>query len=435
MPAWADRELDRRIAVLALPALGAIAAEPAYSLADTAIVGHLGRTQLGALAIASTALTTTAWLAIFLSTATTSAVAGLAAARAAGRAGRSAGAAYLVAAAGGIVVAVLVAVTAPWVAELLGARQDVLAGAVGYLRASAVGIPFLYLSFAGNGHLIGLANTRTPLRIAVSANVLNIALEILLVYGLRLGLLGSAGGTVTAPVAAAAWYGAASQRAAVRLARPGRAEVTALLRDGHRLSVRTIALGVVPLTTTAIAARLGPVALGGQQVAMRVWYLLALLLDALAVPAQVYVSSSLGARDLDGAQQVGRRTLRLGLLAGFGLGVVTVGLAFWVPVLFTSDPAIRHAATIALLFAALTQPVAALAFVLDGLILGLSDYVAMRRAMILAIAAYVPVAALVLAFHPLGLPGVWVALGLWLAARAALLGRRWQAQFTPSAPP
>ena len=55
--------------------------------------------------------------------------------------------------------------------------------------------------------------------------------------------------------------------------------------------------------------------------------------------------------------------------------------------------------------------------------------------MILAIAAYVPVAVLVLAFHPLGLPGVWVALGLWLAARAALLGRRWQAQFTPSAPP
>jgi putative MATE family efflux protein len=430
-----DLDLDRRIATLALPALGAIAAEPAYNLADTAIVGHLGRTPLGALAIATTALTMTAWLAIFLTTATTSAVAGLAAARAADRAGRSAGAAYLVAAAGGIVVAVIVAVTAPWVAELLGARQDVLAGSVGYLRAAAVGMPFLYLSYAGNGHLVGLADARTPLRIAVSANVLNVALEVALVYGLHLGLIGSAWGTVIAQAAAAAWYAAASRRAAVRPRRPGRAEVAALLRDGHRLSVRTIALGVVPLTTTAIAARLGPVALGGQQVAMRVWYLLALLLDALAVPAQVYVSSSLGAGDPDGAHRVGRRCLRLGLIAGIGLGVVTAGLAFWVPVLFTADSAIRHAATVALLVAALTQPMAALAFVLDGLILGVSDYVAMRRAMILAIAAYVPVAALVLAFHPLGLPGVWVALGLWLAARAALLGRRWQVQFTPSAPP
>ena len=86
-----DRELDRRIAALALPALGSIAAEPAYSLADTAIVGHLGRAPLGSLAIATTALTMTAWLAIFLTTATTSAVAGLAAGRATDRAARSAG--------------------------------------------------------------------------------------------------------------------------------------------------------------------------------------------------------------------------------------------------------------------------------------------------------------------------------------------------------
>jgi hypothetical protein len=186
---------------------------------------------------------------------------------------------------------------------------------------------------------------------------------------------------------------------------------------------------VVPLTTTAIAARLGPVPLGGQQVAMRVWYLLALLLDALAVPAQVYVSSCLGAGDRPGARLVGRRTLRLGLAAGTGLAAVTAALAPWVPALFTADAAIRHAAFMALLVAAVTQPMAALAFVLDGLILGLSDYVAMRRAMILAVAAYAPMAALVLAFPRLGLPGVWVALGLWLAARAALLGRRWRAEF------
>ena len=250
-----DRDLDRRIAALALPALGSIAAEPAYSLADTAIVGHLGRVPLDSLAIATTALTMTAWVAIFLTTATTSAVAGLAASRATDRAARSAGAAYLVAAAGGTAVAVAMVVAAPWVAVLLGAHGPVLVGSVGYLRASAAGLPFLYLSYAGNGHLIGLADTRTPLRIAVTANVLNVALELLLVYGVHLGLLGSAWGTVTAQVAAAALYAAASwRRARVRPRRPGRAEVTALLRDGHRLSVRTIALGVVPLTTTAIAA-------------------------------------------------------------------------------------------------------------------------------------------------------------------------------------
>ena len=73
--------------------------------------------------------------------------------------------------------------------------------------------------------------------------------------------------------------------------------------------------------------------------------------------------------------------------------------------------------------------------VYDGVILGLGDYTAMRRAMILAIGAFVPVAALVLRFHWIGLPGVWAALGCWLAARSVLLGRRWaravQANATP----
>jgi Na+-driven multidrug efflux pump len=68
------RDLDRRIARLAVPALGAILAEPLYNLADTAIVGHLGRAPLDALAIATSALSIVAWLAIFLSTATTTEV-------------------------------------------------------------------------------------------------------------------------------------------------------------------------------------------------------------------------------------------------------------------------------------------------------------------------------------------------------------------------
>ncbi|HWG02189.1 MAG TPA: MATE family efflux transporter, partial [Trebonia sp.] len=216
-----------------------------------------------------------------------------------------------------------------------------------------------------------------------------------------------------------------SWRARIRPCRPGRTEIAALARDGHRLSVRTIALGVVPLAATAVVARLGPATLAGHQVAYRLWYLLSLSLDALAVPAQVFVSSAIGADDPAAAERTGRRTLLLGLATGVVFGVITAVLAFGVPSLFTSDPAVRHAAVTGLIASALTQPLAALAFVLDGLILGIADYAAMRRAMILAIAAFAPLAVLTLRFHWLGLPGVWAALGLWLAARSALLGRRW----------
>ena len=419
------RDLDRRIARLAVPAIGSIAAEPLYNLADTAIVGHLGRGALDALAIATSALSTVVWLAIFLTTATTTEVARHAARGEHDKATRAVGAAYCVAAAWGVVTAALVIVIAPFVVTVLGGHGGTAAAATAYIRISALGLPFLYLSYAGNGHLIGLENTRTPLRIAVGANVVNVALEVWFVFGLHAGLAGSAWGTVAAQVLAAAAYGYASRRSPCPPGRPGRGHIAALLRDGHRLSVRTIALGLVPLAATAVAARLGPVPLAGQQIAYRLWGLLSLSTDALAVPAQVYVSAALGRGDREAAERAARRTLVLGLVAGFGLGAVTAALALCAPQAFTADPAVRAAAVTALLWSALTQPLAALAYVYDGVILGLGDYAAMRRAMILAIFVFAPLAGLVLRFHWLGLRGVWTALGCWLAARSVLLGRRW----------
>jgi putative MATE family efflux protein len=422
-----QRGLDRRIARLAVPALGAILAEPLYNLADTAIVGHLGRSPLDALAIATSALSLVAWLAVFLSTATTTEVARNAARGDHGAAGRAVGAAYSVAAGWGAVTCAAVMLTAPLLVSLLGGRAGIGPAAAGYIRISALGMPFLYLSYAGNGHSIGLEDTRTPLAIAVGANVVNILLEVTLVFGLRLGLPGSAWGTVAAQVLAALAYAAASRRASVPPLRPARRDILSVLRDGHRLSVRTVALGVVPLAATAVAARLGPVPLAGQQVAYRLWGMLALATDALAVPAQVFVSAGLGRGDRAAARGAARRTLVLGLAVGCGLGVVTALLALLAPAAFTSDPMVQRAAVTGLLWSALTQPLAALAYVYDGVILGLGDYTAMRRAMIIAIFAFAPLAYLVLRFHWLGLPGVWTALGCWLAARAVLLRRRWAA--------
>jgi putative MATE family efflux protein len=433
-----QRDLDRRIARLAVPALGAILAEPLYNLADTAIVGHLGRSPLDSLALAASALSVVAWLAIFLSMATTTEVSRNAARGRHAAAGRAVGAAYAVAAGWGVVTSAAVALIAPLLVAVLGGHAGIGSAAVTYIRISALGMPFLYLTYAGNGHLVGLENTRTPLLIAVSSNVVNVGLEILLVFGLHLGLVGSAWGTVTAQAVGAAAYGIASRRSAYPPLRPARGDVLAMLRDGHRLSVRTVALGVVPLAATAVASRLGPVPLAGQQIAYRLWGLLSIATDALAVPAQVFVSAGLSRGDRAAASFAARRTLVLGIAFGCGLGLLTAALALFVPALFTTDRAVQHAAVTALLWSAATQPLAALAFVYDGIILGLGDYTAMRRAMLLAVVVFAPLAALVLRFHWLGLPGVWTALGCWLAARAFLLWRRWRAarqdEDTPPAP-
>jgi Na+-driven multidrug efflux pump len=69
------RDLSRRILHLAVPALGALIAEPLFLLADSAIVGHLGVDQLAGVGLASTVLHTAVGLMIFLAYSTTPAVA------------------------------------------------------------------------------------------------------------------------------------------------------------------------------------------------------------------------------------------------------------------------------------------------------------------------------------------------------------------------
>src|SRR4051812_22141046 len=172
--------LDRRIVGLAIPALGALIVEPLYTLTDTAIVGHLGRAQLGGLALATTVLNLVGWTAAFIEMATTSQVAFRRGRGDSDGAGAAATAAYLTAAGLGVVVAVIVGVLGPPIAHALGGSGAIQHNATTYLHISALGMPFLLLTFAGTGHLQGHEDTKTPLRIVLLANIVNVVLEVVL---------------------------------------------------------------------------------------------------------------------------------------------------------------------------------------------------------------------------------------------------------------
>jgi putative MATE family efflux protein len=374
-----------------------------YGLTDTAVVGHLGRTPLVGLALAATVLNVVGWSAGFLTMATTS--------RVAFRRGR-----------GDQPGAASVAAAAFTVAVALG-----LAAAATYLRISAAGLPFLFLTLAGTGFLQGLEDTKAPLRILALSNAVNIVLEVVLVYGLHTGLAGSAWGTVAAQVVAAGCF-VVTVRRRVRGApvRPTRGDIGLLLRDARPIVVRTVALGAAITGSSAVAARVGGTTLAAHQITVQVWLLLALIVDALAVPAQVFVGAALGRADPDDAVLVGQRCLRLGVLVAAVLTVLTCASAPVLPYVFTGDGAVRQAATLGLLVCGLQQGLAAAAFVLDGLLLGAADYGTLRRAMLLSLIAYAPFAVVTLLDHRWGIVGVWLALSCWLAARTALLGRRWR---------
>jgi putative MATE family efflux protein len=196
---------DRDIARLAIPAVGALAAEPLYILTDTAIVGRIGTPELGGLAVAATLVLTGYSVFVFLAYGTTGTVARL---LGAGQAAR--------AAAQGVQALWLAAASAsssrswdwpsPAAGRRHGAAPEVRPHALTYLRISMVGVPSLMLVLAGTGYLRGLQDTRTPLVVAVTSALANRVLELVLVFGLDTGLAGSAWSTVVAQTGAAVVY-------------------------------------------------------------------------------------------------------------------------------------------------------------------------------------------------------------------------------------
>jgi putative MATE family efflux protein len=412
---------DREILRLAVPALGALAAEPLYVLVDTAIVGHLGTPQLASLAIAAAVLSTAFTIFNFLTYGTTAQVARLyGAGRAEDAAGIGAQAQWLSLIIGLVLVGLLAALARP-LAALMGADGEVLEGAVTYGRIAALGAPFFMLASAGQGYLRGVGDLATPLKILVAAHVVNVVLELLFVYGFHWGLAGSAWGTVIAQAGMGAAFFAVQRRAGWE--RPVAARMRALMRVGYEIAVRTTALLGAFLVASAVLARVGAASLGAHQIAFQLFVFLALVLDAVAIAAQVMVGRMLGAGDGAGARAAAARMIGWSVVLGALFGAVLLALGDVIPHLFTSDDAVvAEAHEIWWLFAAL-MPLNGAVFALDGILIGAGDTRFLMWGMLAASAAYIPIALLALD-QGWGIFGVWCGLAALIVVRLATCGGR-----------
>ena len=419
------------ILALAVPALGALVAEPLFLLADSAIVGRLGTVPLAALGIAGGLLAALVSAFIFLAYGTTAAVARRVGAGDRGGALQQGIDGLWLAAGIGVVVAVVAEVLAPAAVRAFNAPPDVTDQAVTYLRWSVPGVPAMLVVLAATGVLRGLLDTRTPLAVAAGGAALNVVLNLVLVHVVHLGIAGSAIGTATTQLLMAVTVGAVVVRGARRAGAPLRPHlpgIRAAGRSGVPLLVRTLALRAAILVTTYAATSAGAAQLAAHQVVNSVWGLLALALDAIAIAAQALTGTALGAGDVPGVRAATRTMVRWGLGAGAVLGLL---LAPAGPVLgpaFSADPAVRSAITAAVVVAAVTQPLAGYVFVLDGVLIGAGDGRFLAVAGVAQLAVYAPLALLVAHIGEPGTPRLvllWAAFsGGYLALRAVFLGLR-----------
>ena len=425
------RTLNREILRLAVPALGALIAEPAFLIVDAALVGHLGIVPLAGLGIASAILQTIVGLMVFLAYSTTPAVArrfGAGEHTGAVRAGIDG---LWLALGLGVVLAVLGSLATRPLVALFGADPAVGGQAVVYLQLSMWGLPAMLIVFAATGLLRGMQDTVTPLWIAGIGFALNALLNALFIYGFGWGITGSAAGTVVAQWSMVGAYAFVIGRLARRHAAsvlPQREGLRGSAASGGWLFLRTVSLRIAFLATVVVATALGTEELAGWQVAFTIFSTAAFALDALAIAAQALIGRGLGAGDEPFVRRVLGRTVAWGVWFGVVVGGVIAALSGVIGLVFTGSADVAALVQPALLVLAVAQPVCGVVFVLDGVLMGAGDARYLAIAGALNLVPYVPALVVVWLLHPTGAAGLaWLAgcfFGVYMLARLATLGWR-----------
>jgi putative MATE family efflux protein len=205
--------------------------------------------------------------------------------------------------------------------------------------------------------------------------------------------------------------------------RPSLREMQPMLRVGRQIFVRTAALYASFLVAASVCARMGDAQLGAHQIASQLFFLLALILDSVAIAGQVIVGRMLGSGDAEGAYASALRMIAWSVVVGAAFSILLLPLAHVVPRAFTGDRAVLHQAASLWPYFVLMQPLGGAVFALDGILIGASDTGYLMWSMLAASAVFIALASLALAFG-WGIVGVWAALDVLIAARLALLGMR-----------
>lgn len=417
---------DRDILVLAVPALGALIAEPLYVLGDTAIIGHLGTRPLAGLALGGLMLGELFGFCTFLEYGTTAKAARLFGADQTQAALAVGVQATWLALAMGAVLAGLAELAARPAAELLGGGSTpAVAQAVEWLRIASLGAPGVLVVAAAQGWMRGFQNTRTPLVVIGVANIASVCMSAILVMGLGVGIRGSAIANVVAQTGSALVFLILLARTGASLG-PHWNGMRGQLAAARDVSLRTLSFFLAFTIATGVAARISEPVLAAQQIGVQLWGFCALFMDSTAIAAQALIGRLLGASQLDWAGRLARRLLAAGTLLGCGFALLLAAGYVVIPQIFTSDPAVLQQTHVLWPWLVVMMPAAGYVFALDGVLFGAGDLRFLRDVTAVgALLGFVPVS-LATAEFGLGLGGLWAGLAAFIGLRLALGWLRWR---------
>ncbi|KAE8694790.1 MATE efflux family protein FRD3 [Hibiscus syriacus] len=449
-------ELGIEIANIGLPATFALMADPIASLIDTAFIGRIGAMELASVGISVAIFNQVSRITMFpLVSITTSFVAeeeatikstseaedyenvgsnqdfGLEMVPLTGssdmkiaksednrRRVPSASSALVIGCMLGILQTLFLISTAKPLLRYMGVKPEspMLKIAQQYLTLRSLGAPAILLSLAAQGVFRGLKDTKTPFYAIIIGDSVNILLDPIFIFTLRLGVNGAAIAHVVSQYLifiVLIWRLVEN----VILLPPSFKELQLgrFLKSGFQLLVKVISTTSCITLATSLVARLGPKPMAAFQVCLQMWVATSLLADGLAVAAQAILASAFAKKDYEKIVAAASRVLQIGLLLGLLLSFFLAAVSQLASTLFTKDSDVLNLMNISFPVIAVTQPINALAFVFDGVNYGASDFSYSAYSMVAV--AVVSISCLFILSSSHGYLGIWIALTIFMCLR------------------
>lgn len=433
-PLWLSKELHVDLLRLSIPTIISTLAVPLLGIVDTAVLGRLPDiTPLAGATSAGVILNVVFQMFFFLRMGTTAMVA-----QRWGANDRSGATLVLfqslaIAAVLGLGIVILQRPISTIGFALVGATEEVTALGVAYFSIRIYEAPFYLMTLALTAMMRGQGDAMVPMYIVIGVTVVNMIGDLLLVPGtFGLPSLGVVGAALSSLVAQAAGWVAAIIIGWRRVKADWNWGWLSRLRQlpwqrffsvQSHLFIRTLALVLTLAAVTSLVARMeSATVLAAHAILMQLWQLVSYGVDGFAYATETTVGGWLGRGDRARAHAASVASL----LWGVGIGIL-FAVAYFVGVgniasIFTHNEEVIHI-VISLSWAiALSQPINAAAYVFDGILIGATDTRYLRNAMLISSAVLVATIGIGWVVAGLSLRLVWMALLVFMAARAVTLG-------------
>jgi putative MATE family efflux protein len=426
---------------LAIPALIAGVSEPILSLTDAAIIGNMennATTSLAAVGIVTTFISMLIWVLGQTRSAISSIVSQY---LGAGKLDKvkdlPAQAILIITALSILIIGVTYPLAVP-IFKLYNASEEILEFSVSYYHIRVLGFPFTLFTIAVFGTFRGLQNTYHPMLIAITGALINIVLDVVLVYGISgvikpMYIEGAAWASVFAQLVMASlsgYYLLTKTDIPLRFRWPFNPEIKKFLLMILNLFIRTLALNIALYFATSFATSYGESYIAAYTIAINLWFLGAFLIDGYASAGNILSGKLFGAKDYQTLLKLSNRLIIYGIVVG-ALMCLT-GFVFYRSIggIFSNDPQVLLKFNEVFWLVLLMQPLCALAFIFDGVFKGLGWMRYLRNLLLFStLLVFIPVI-VISNYYDLKLYGIFLAFTLWIIARGLPLILKFRRTFT-----